>query len=386
MEQPSPFTVAIPDTALVDLKQRLALTRLPDAELVPDWSQGLPRTYLEALLRYWAEDYDWRRCEALLNSWPQFTVPLDGPGGTVPVHFIHLRSPEPNARPLLLSHGWPGSILEFRHVLAPLTDPVAHGGRAEDAFHVVAPSLPGFAFSGKPTVPGWTVEAMAKAFDQLMTGLGYERYFAQGGDWGSIITSALGELAPPGLAGIHVTMPIVTPDPETAAQPNEEEQDALAGLAHYQQWDSAYARIQGTRPQTLAYGLADSPAGQAAWIIEKFWSWMDCDDDPESVLSKDELLDNVMLYWLNNAGASSARIYWESFNKVSQGPLTLPSAISLYPKEIFRTSERWARRRFTDLRRFNRAENGGHFAALECPEHFVAELRASFALMTLAEA
>ncbi|MFZ8891493.1 MAG: epoxide hydrolase, partial [Pseudomonadales bacterium] len=167
---------------------------------------------------------------------------------------------------------------------------------------------------------------------------------------------------------------------------NAEEQDALAGLAHYQQWDSDYARIQGTRPQTLAYGLADSPAGQAAWIIEKFWSWMDCNDDPESVLSKDELLDNVMLYWLNNAAGSSARIYWESLNKVSQGPLTLPSAISLYPKEIFRTSERWARRRFTDLRRFNRAEKGGHFAAMECPEHFVAELRASFALMTLAEA
>ena len=222
---------------------------------------------------------------------------------------------------------------------------------------------------------------------KLMARLGYDQYFAQGGDWGSIITQSMGQTETEHCQGIHITLPIVGPDPDTMADLTPSEQSALEGMTFYQEWDSGYSKQQSTRPQTLAYALADSPVGQMAWIVEKFYAWTDCEKDgvkhPENVLSKDELLDNVMLYWLNNAAGSSARIYWESFNKVSQGPLTLPSAISLYPKEIFRTSARWARRRFTDLRRFNRAEKGGHFAAMECPEHFVSELRASFATMTL---
>ena len=289
-----------------------------------------------------------------------------------------MRSPHAEALPLLLTHGWPGSVMEFHKVIGPLTDPEAHGGSAADAFHVVCPSLPGFAFSGKPTTTGWGVPAIARAWHQLMGRLGYDRYVAQGGDWGAITTTQMGVDAPEGLAGIHVNMPIVGPDPDTMDDLTPAEQSALAGMQYYQDHDSGYSKQQSTRPQTLGYGLADSPVGQMTWIVEKYHRWMDCDGDPESVLTRDELLDNVMLYWLTDSGASSARIYWESFASVSSDPVHVPTGISMFPKEIFRTSRRWAERRFTDLVHWREHDRGGHFAAFERPEVFVDELRDCF--------
>jgi len=279
-----------------------------------------------------------------------------------------------------MTHGWPGSIVEFQKVIEALTDPVAHGGTAEQAFHLVCPSLPGFGFSGQPTQPGWGIEKIAEAWDELMLRLGYTQYLAQGGDWGAIVTTAIGVQNLGHCQGIHVTMPIVTPDPETMSDLTDAERDSLAAMQFYQNHDSGYSKQQSTRPQTLGYGLADSPMGQAAWILEKFYQWMDCDGLPQNIVSLDELLDNVMLYWLPNAGASSARIYWESFGSstLSSLPVTVPSAISIFPKEIFKTSERWARQRYQDLRYFNQLSKGGHFAAFEQPDLFVQELRAAF--------
>lgn len=374
-----PFEVAITDAELDDLRLRLNRIRWPDAETVNDWSQGIPLGYMQTLVDYWREAYDWRRAERLLNGFPQFTTELDG----LDIHFIHLRSPHAEARPLLITHGWPGSVLEFHKVLEPLTNPTEHGGSAADAFHVICPALPGYGFSGRPRETGWGVERIARAWDALMQRLGYERYFAQGGDWGAMVTSMIGVQDQGHCAGIHLNMPIVLPDQATMDSLTAQEQSALAGMQHYQEWDSGYSKQQATRPQTLGYGLADSPVAQAAWIIEKFWSWTDCDGHPENVLSRDELLDNVMLYWLTNAGASSARLYWESFASISQDPINLPSGISVFPKEIFRTSERWARQRFRKLVHFNTLDRGGHFAAFEQPDMFVAELRACFGQMRL---
>ena len=378
-----PFEIAIPETELADLRARLARTRWPDAETTtggdaPSWDQGIPLAYVRELAEYWAGAYDWRRAEAQLNGWPQFRTDLDGPGGTLGIHFLHVRSRHEDALPLLLTHGWPGSVLEFMKVLGPLTDPEAHGGDAADAFHVVCPSLPGFAFSDKPIVPGWGVPAIAKAWHQLMLRLGHDRYVAQGGDWGAIITTQLGVDAPEGLLGIHTNMPIVAPDPATMDDLTPAEQSALAGMQYYQDQDSGYSKQQSTRPQTLGYGLADSPVGQLAWIVEKFHRWTDCDGHPENVLTKDELLDDVMVYWLTDSGASSARIYWESFTNLGQDPVRIPAGATIFPKEIFRTSRRWAEQRFTHLVHFTEQERGGHFAALEVPETFVAEVRACF--------
>jgi len=279
-----------------------------------------------------------------------------------------------------MTHGWPGSIVEFQKVIEALTDPCAHGGTAEQAFHLVCPTLPGFGFSGQPTQPGWGIEKIAEAWDELMLRLGYTQYLAQGGDWGAIVTTAIGVQNLGHCQGIHVTMPIVTPDPETMSDLTDAERDSLAAMQFYQNHDSGYSKQQSTRPQTLGYGLADSPMGQAAWILEKFYQWMDCDGLPQNIVSLDELLDNVMLYWLPNAGASSARIYWESFGSstLSSLPVAVPSAISIFPKEIFKTSERWARQRYQDLRYFNQLSKGGHFAAFEQPDLFVQELRAAF--------
>jgi len=277
-----------------------------------------------------------------------------------------------------MTHGWPGSIVEFQKVIGPLTDPTAHGGGDQDAFHVVCPTLPGFGFSDKPTKPGWNIEKIATAWNQLMVRLGYDRYVAQGGDWGSIVTTAIGYQNLGNCIGIHVNMPIVGPDPDTMNDLTELEQSALAGYKFYQDYDSGYSKQQSTRPQTLGYGLADSPAGQAAWILEKFYQWMDCNGHPENVVTRDELLDNVMLYWLPNAGASSARIYWESFNSGRRDPVNIPAGCSIFPKEIFRTSERWAKKRFTNLAYFNVLDKGGHFAAFEQPDIFVNEVRACF--------
>jgi len=370
----TPFKIAIPDAQIADLKRRLQATRWPDKETPGDWSQGIPLAYVQDVCRYWANDYDWRKREALLNRFPQFKTTIDG----VEIHFIHVRSPHANALPLVMTHGWPGSIVEFQKVIEPLTDPTKHGGNAADAFHVVCPSLPGYAFSGKPTSPGWNVEKIGHAWSQLMPRLGYPKYVAQGGDWGAIVTTAIGLNDTQNCLGIHLNMPIVTPDPATMNDLTEREKSALAGMQHYADWDSGYSKQQSTRPQTLGYGLADSPSGQAAWIIEKFWSWMDCNGHPENVLTRDELLDNVSLYWFTNSAASSARLYWESFNKVSRDPVKIPTGCSIFPKEIFRCSKRWAEKRFEKLVHWSDLDKGGHFAAFEVPQTFVNEVRTCF--------
>jgi len=307
-----------------------------------------------------------------LNRFDHFRTEIQGIG----IHFIHQRSPHPEARPLLITHGWPGSIVEFHKVIEPLVDPVAHGGDAADAFHVIAPSLPGFGFSDKPTETGWTVERIADAWAELMATLGYDRYLAQGGDWGSAVTGAIGAQDPEHCAGIHLNMPWVGPDPATMDDLTEREKSGLAGLKHYQDWDSGYSKQQSTRPQSVGYGLVDSPAGQAAWIVEKFWSWCDHDGHPEDVLTRDELLDNIMLYWLPATGTSSARIYWESFGKARSAEVSIPMGGSIFPKEIMRPSQRWAARKFTNIVYWNELDKGGHFAAFEQPELYLGEIRA----------
>ena len=376
MSDITPFKISIPDSQLTDLKLRLSLTRFPDKETPPDWSQGIPLEYMHKVKDYWQNTYHWPDREALLNRWPGFKTELQGLG----VHFLHIRSNHEGARPLLMTHGWPGSIVEFQKTIEPLTNPTAHGGTADQAFHIVCPTLPGFGFSDQPTEPGWGIEKIARAWDELMVRLGYDQYLAQGGDWGAIVTTAIGVQNLGHCQGIHITMPIVGPDPDTLNDLSELEQASLAAAQFYQNHDSGYSKQQSTRPQTLGYGLADSPIGQAAWILEKFYQWTDCQGDPMNIVSLDELLDNIMLYWLPDAGASSARIYWESFgsNTLSSAPVAIPSAISIFPKEIFKSSERWARKRFSDLLYFNVLEVGGHFAALEQPEIFVSELRKGF--------
>ena len=373
-----PFEIQVPDADLADLKQRLARTRWPEAETVSDWSQGIPLAYVQELCAYWRESYDWRVVEARINALPQFVTTIDG----VDIHFLHVRSPQDDAKPLMLTHGWPGSIVEFLKVIGPLSDPAAHGGDGADAFHLVIPAIPGYGFSGKPTKTGWGVQRVAHAWAELMARLGYGSYFAQGGDWGAGITVAIGLQDTEHCAGIHTNMPTVGPDRDTMDDLTEQEQDAIRAQQFYQDWDSGYSKQQSTRPQTLGYGLTDSPAGQAAWIIEKFYQWTDCQGHPENVLSRDELLDNVMMYWLGACGASSARLYWESFGRGGGGgDITVPSGVSMFPKEIFRASKRWVERRFKDLRYYNTLDRGGHFAAFEQPELFVGELRACFRTM-----
>ncbi len=376
-----PFTLAIDDRELSALRDRLAQTRWPERETAEGWNQGLPLDYARELADYWSNEYDWRRYEASLNAWPQFTTQLNG----VDIHFIHARSQHDNALPLILSHGWPGSLVEFHKVIGPLVDPTAHGGSADDAFHLVAPCLPGYGFSGKPTAVGTSVDSIAQMWGELMARLGYDRYMAQGGDWGSMITQSIGQTQTEHCAGIHVNMPLVMPDPDTMADLTPQEQAALDDVALYMDKGSGYSKQQSTYPQTLGYGLADSPIGQMAWVVEKFFMWTDCEQDgvkhPENVLSKDELLDNVMFYWLNNAGASSARLYWESFDTPNLEPINLPVGCSIFPREIFRCSRRWAEKRFSQLIYFEELDRGGHFAALEQPELFVEEIRKCFRLL-----
>lgn len=376
-EEIRPFRISVPDAEIDDLKRRLAATRWPDAPTVPDWSQGIPLDYVQKICDYWAHQYDWRKTEARLNALPQFQTELD----EVDIYFLHIRSRHDDALPLVITHGWPGSVIEFLKVIPALTDPEAHGGQASDAFHVVCPALPGYGFSGKPKQNGWSVEKIARAWSKLMLRLGYERYYAQGGDWGALVTTAIALQDAEHCHGIHLNMPVVRPDMSTMSTITPEEQDGLAGMQHYQEWDSGYSKQQSTRPQTLGYGLADSPAGQAAWIFEKFWAWTDSNGNPESVLTRDEMLDNVMLYWLPNAAASSARLYWESFNKITYDPIRIPVGCSIFPKEIFRVSRRWAEKRYSNLVYWNKLEKGGHFAAFEQPDLFVRELRACFEKM-----
>jgi pimeloyl-ACP methyl ester carboxylesterase len=365
------FHLAVPQRELDDLRRRLELTRWPTRETVADWTQGVPLDRLRVLIGHWIDRYDWRRCEAMLNAFGQYKTVLDG----LEIHFLHIRSPQPGALPLLLTHGWPGSVIEFHKVVAPLSDPVPHGGSPEDAFDLIIPSLPGYGFSAPPTEPGWNVERIAGAWHALMQRLGYRRYLAQGGDWGAMVTTALGAMRPPELAGIHLNMPYVIPPPPWG-ELDEAQSRAAAALAHFDRWDGAYSRLQASRPQTLGYGLADSPAGQAAWIYEKFCSWMDCEGVPEQVLSLDEMLDNIMLYWLPNTGASAGRLYWENAMVGTRAvELHLPVGCSLFPKETIRAPRRWADRYLHDIVYWNELERGGHFAAFEQPDLFVQELR-----------
>ena len=366
--QPRPFVIDIPQAQLSDLKARLALTRYPDKETVEDWEQGVPLAYVREVAAHWQTQYDWRRCEAQLNALPNFLIEIDG----LDIHFIHARSANPQARPLLLTHGWPGSVLEFVNVIGPL---------AED-FHLVIPALPGYGFSGKPTKPGWSVEHISLAWNQLMLTLGYQRYFAQGGDWGAAITCALGSQNL-GCAGIHVNMVVGRPAAVLPEDLTDFERAALGRFKWYQEQDSGYAKQQSTRPQTLGYALADSPVGQLAWILEKFHGWSDCEGHPENVFSRDHLLDNVTLYWLTNSAASSARLYWQSLRSFAAGEIHVPTGCSLFPLELMRLSRRWAESRYRNIVYWNELPRGGHFAAMERPELFVQELRACFATMVL---
>jgi epoxide hydrolase len=363
--------VEIGERQVADLRERLARTRWPDPEPVADWSQGLPLAYARELCAYWEREYEMDRVERRLDAVPQFTTEIDG----LEIHFIHLRSPRPEAVPLVLTHGWPGSVLEFVDLLGPLTDPEAHGGEPGDAFHVVVPSLPGYGFGAKPSEPGWGVERIADAWAELMRRLGYDRYVAQGGDWGAPVSIGLAQRDPDHLAGLSLNYPL--PPRHGAEDPTEAERADLADLRAFRAQGMGYSAQQSTRPQTLAYGLTDSPAAQCAWIVEKFTAWSDCDGQPENSFSRDELLDNVMVYWLNATAASSARLYWESFGTAFTvtDEVAVPTAYVVYPREIIRLSERLARTRFTDLRYYNRVDRGGHFAALEVPDIFLAELR-----------
>ncbi len=368
-----PFTLAIPQSQIDDLHARIDAARWPEKETVDDWSQGTPLAALQDFVSYWRNEYDWRRCEARLNGLGQFVTEIDG----IDIHFLHVRSARPDAVPLIITHGWPGSVIEFMGVIEQLANP-ADGGQA---FHVVAPSLPGFGFSGKPTGTGWGVGKIGLAWGDLMARLGYSRWVAQGGDWGSAVTTAIGVQQVPGCLGIHLNMPIGRPLPEDLANPAPDELKALGALKHYQDWDSGYSTQQRTRPQSVGYGLVDSPVGLAGWIYEKMWAWTDNAGRPEDALSRDAMLDNLMLYWLPATGASSARLYWESFGAFAPQQVAIPVGVSAFPKEILPTPRKWAERNFPKLVHWGDMPKGGHFAAWEQPELFVAELRTAFGKM-----
>lgn len=368
-EDLTPFRIRIPETAVADVRDRLRSTRWPERETAEGWTQGTPLAYARELCRYWEQDYDWRAAETRLNRFPQFTTDIDD----LSVHFVHVRSPHPGAVPLLMTHGWPGSVTEFHKVLDQLASPSEGVG-----FHVVCPSLPGFGFSEKPSRPGWGTARIADAWDTLMNRLGYPRYVAQGGDWGARIAMALGRRHPESLIGIHLNM-IPFPVPGSTEDLTDAERAAVDALARHRAQGTAYAAIQATRPQSIGYGLVDSPAALAAWITEKFQAWSDCAGDPGTVFTSDELLDNIMLYWLPATGASAARIYWESFavSSAYEGPVPVPAGCSVFPADIYRPSRRLAQPQFPDLRYWNELDRGGHFAALEQPAAFVDEVRAA---------
>jgi pimeloyl-ACP methyl ester carboxylesterase len=387
-----PFKINVPDEAIVDLRRRIAATRWPDKETVTDSSQGVQLAKLQELVRYWATDYDWRKCEAKLNALPQFIAEIDG----VDVHFIHVRSKHDNALPIIVTHGWPGSIIEQLKIIDPLTNPTAHGASASDAFHVVIPSLPGYGFSGRPTGTGWDPDRIARAWAELMKRLGYSRYVAQGGDWGTPVSSAMARQAASGLLGIHINLPATLP-PEAAAALgggavpaglSEKERAVLEGLmANAKKGNSAYFTMLTARPQTVGYGATDSPAGLAAWILVHpgFAQWA-YGKDPGQSPTKDDVLDNITLYWLTNTATSAGRLYWENGARGSvivaaaqkTGEISLPVAITVFPDDVYRAPETWARRAYRNLSYFHEVDKGGHFAAWEQPELFSAELRAAF--------
>jgi pimeloyl-ACP methyl ester carboxylesterase len=387
-----PFKVQVPQAALDDLRRRIAATRWPDKETVDDRSQGAQLGKLQELVRYWGTDYDWRKAEAKLNALPQFVTNIDG----VDIHFIHVRSRHKNALPVIVTHGWPGSVVEQLKIIGPLTDPTAHGGSADDAFDVVIPSLPGFGFSGKPAVTGWDPDRIARAWAELMKRLGYTRYVAQGGDWGAPVSSAMARQSVPGLLGIHVNLPATIP-PEVAAAlaggpipagVSDKERAVIEALMAYgKQGNAAYFTMLTARPQTVGYGATDSPAGLAAWVLVHpgFTQWS-YGADLEKSPTKDDVLDNITLYWLTNTATSAGRLYWENGARGSviaavpqrTSEISLPVAITVFPEDVYRAPETWARRAYRNLTYFHEVDKGGHFAAWEQPELFSVELRAAF--------
>ena len=370
--EPHPIRVA--QSELDDLGRRLAETRWPARETVSDDSQGAPLNKVRALCEYWRDNYDWRRCEAQLNSWNPSRITIDG----LDVFFLHIRSPHSGALPMIVTHGWPGSIWEFHKVIEPLRDPTSHGGRASDAFHLVIPCLPGFGFSGQPSAPGWDIERTAWAWITLMERLGYGRgYVAQGGDWGAAVTGTISQMLPPGCRAIHLNTLFNGPQPGDEKDASPLAQRAMEKANLYDKTELGYLAGQSTKPQTVGYGLADSPAAQAAWIYEKLQSWTDNPGEVEALLTRDEMLDNIMLYWLPNAGASSARMYWESLGDLDLHA-EIPTGISMFWNDITPTPREWAQRSFSNIVYWNDVEHGGHFAALEQPELFVDELRKCF--------
>lgn len=387
-----PFRFTAAEEALADLRRRIAATVWPERETVGDTSQGVPLEMMQELARHWATDYDWRRCEAVLHALPQYVTRIDG----LDIHFIHVRSRHEDALPLVVNHGWPGSVIEQLKIIDPLVNPTAHGGSASDAFHVVIPSMPGYGFSGKPTTPGWGPERMARAWHELMTRLGYDRYVAQGGDWGAFVVDQMGLQAPEGLLAIHTNMPATVPadidriliagGPPPSGLPDDERLACEQLLRTYQQVE--YARYMAARPQTL-YGIADSPVGLAAWLLDH----NDADDQPAAAvtaaltrtssatgeLTRDEILDNITLYWLTNTGVSASRLYWEYrggfFN--AKG-VSIPVAVTVFPSEQYEAPRSWTEQAYPGLVHYHRADKGGHFAAWEQPFLFVDELRAGF--------
>jgi epoxide hydrolase len=373
---PEPFRVAVPQSALDDLQRRLDSMRWPERETENGWSQGVPLDRLQHLADYWRTSYRWRRFEAQINAFPQFRTEIDG----LKFHFLHVRSKHENALPIVLTHGWPGSVIEFLKVIDRLADPTAHGGRAEDAFHVVVPSLPGYGFSDRPSATGWNSGRIAQAWAELMRTLGYTRWVAQGGDWGASITNTLALQKPAGLIAIHLTIPLAVPKTLTTQGASAAEREAIAALARASTDGGSYFQQQATRPQTIGYALTDSPVGLAAWMYEKFQAWTDNTGEPESALTRDEMLDDITLYWLTGTAASAARLYRENANKFgqNQGVVDFPVGVSIFPKEIFRVPRSWADKVYPHLIHWRELDKGGHFAAFEQPALFTQELRDCF--------
>ncbi|MBS7255784.1 epoxide hydrolase family protein [Flavobacterium branchiicola] len=390
-EQIRPFKVKFSEAEISDLRQRVLETRFPDQETVEDQSQGAKLSKMKELIKYWGTKYDWRKAEAKLNAYPQFVTKIDG----VDIHFIHVRSKEKNAMPLILTHGWPGSIFEFIRVIDPLTNPVAYGGKAEDAFDVIIPSLPGFGLSGKPTEAGWDIDRIAKAWGVLMNRLGYQHYVAQGGDWGAGIVNSMAIQMPSGLLGIHSNLPPTLPNEAGKALASgvvpegfsKEEADAFSHLSKtIKDGGFTYKMTMATRSQALGYGITDSPSGLAAWLLlhPGFFNWS-YGTDPKQYPTKDDVLDNISLYWLTNSATSSARIYWEnrkyenvSASSMKTDQITLPVAITVFPEDVYTSPESWAKRAFRNLSYFHIVDKGGHFAAWEQPQLFTEELRLAF--------
>jgi pimeloyl-ACP methyl ester carboxylesterase len=381
-----PFHVEIPEDQLIDLHHRIEATRWPSRELVDDRSQGVQLATLQELARYWTTEHDWRRCEAKLNALPQFKTEIDG----VDIHFIHVKSPHENALPLIMTHGWPGSVIELLETVGPLTDPTAHGGRAEDAFHLVLPSVPGYGFSGEPTEIGWDSSRAAQAWPKLMHRLGHTRYVAQGGDVGAAVTDAMGRQGAEGLIGIHTNLLVTALAGGPMPTETKEEKAAADAAATFRQTGFGYFLEQATRPQTIGYALLDSPVALAAWMLDhdtdSYYkiSRAFVDRQPAGNLTRDHILDNITLYWLTGTGASAARSYWESgrAQALAAGqtpqPLSIPVGFTTFPGEIFPAPRSWVEKSYPTLVYFNKVDRGGHFAAWEEPELFAGELRAAF--------